>query len=127
MLLFPARVQKLSGVENPSPRACVERFARRCLPTIQSPPREPRRAGVVIQIGPAKVAPSPGATDMPFTRKSVGANVIACLRVSESEPFTHDLELRIALPHQLVTRRWILGASQVSSDPRDEAHHVAQG
>jgi hypothetical protein len=68
-----------------------------------------------------------GGLGLSITRKSVGANVIGRLRVSESEPFTHDLELRIALPHQLVTRRWIVGASQVSSDPRDEAHHVAQG
>src|SRR6266481_2573928 len=63
---------------------------------------------------------------LPFTRKSVGAISIGRLRVSESEPFAHDLELRVALPHQLVTRRWILGASQVSPDSRDDAHHVAQ-
>jgi hypothetical protein len=63
---------------------------------------------------------------LPFTRKSVGAKVIGCLGVSESEPSTHDLELRIALPQQLVPRRWIPGTSQVSSDPRDEADRVAQ-
>ncbi len=68
-----------------------------------------------------------GRLALPFTHKSVGAIAIGCLRVSESEPFAHDLELRIALPHQLVTRCRIVGASQVSSDLRDNAHHVAQG
>jgi len=71
--------------------------------------------------------PAEQALALPFTHKSVGANVTGWLRVSESEPFTHDLELRIALPYQLVTRRWIPCASQVSSDPRDKTHRVAQG
>jgi hypothetical protein len=73
---------------------------------------------IAMTAGPRRLA-------LPFTRKSVGT--IECLRVSESERFTHDPELRVAAPHQLVTRRWIVGSSQVSSDPRHEAHCLAQG
>ena len=63
-----------------------------------------------------------GALALPFTRKSFGTSVIGTLRVSESKSFTHELELQITLPHQLMTRLWILFAAQVSSDARDEPH-----
>ena len=63
-----------------------------------------------------------GWLGLPFTRKSSGTRVIGTLRVSESKSFTHELELQIALPHQLMTRLWILFAAQVSSDARNEPH-----
>jgi len=50
--------------------------------------------------------------------------ILRILEVSEREPFTHELELLITLPHQLVTGFRIVGATQVSSDARDESHRV---
>ena len=46
------------------------------------------------------------------------------LRLSEDEPLTHELKLHVALPQQLVTGFWIVGAAQVPSNTGDESHGV---
>jgi hypothetical protein len=48
------------------------------------------------------------------------------LAASERESFTHELEVRIAMPHQLVSRRWIVPAAEIASQSGYQAHRVSK-
>ena len=52
--------------------------------------------------------------------------ILGVFRNSESEAFTHKEELRITLPHQLVTGFGIVLAAQVATDAGDESDGIAQ-
>ena len=47
------------------------------------------------------------------------------LLISERKPFAHELELLIALPHQLMPRFRIIGAAQVSSHAGNKPNRSA--
>ena len=46
--------------------------------------------------------------------------------MSEGEAFAQRLQLRIALPHDLVPRVRIVGAANVSTESGYEAHSIAE-
>ncbi len=51
--------------------------------------------------------------------------ILRIFGISKCESFTHKEELRIALPHQLVTGFGIVLATQVATDARDESDCIA--
>src|SRR5215469_12572667 len=68
-------------------------------------------------------AGKPSRCPLPVRRtgqKSFG--ILQVIRVAESKPFTHELELLVALPHQLVARWWVVFATQVSTNASNQSH-----
>ena len=53
--------------------------------------------------------------------------ILGVFGISECEAFTHQEELRIALPHQLVAGFGIVLASEVATDASDKSNGIAQG
>ena len=62
---------------------------------------------------------------LPLPHKMDGTKIIRHFprhSLMESEPFTHELELPIAVPHQLEARRWVMFAAQMSSNVPDQSY-----
>src|ERR1035437_5968968 len=46
--------------------------------------------------------------------------------ISQRKPEAHELKCGVALPDQLMTGRWVVVASEISADLRDQAYRFTQ-
>jgi hypothetical protein len=60
-----------------------------------------------------------GALALPFTHKMI----LKILTAPQEEPFTHEMQLSITVPHYLMSRRRIAGAAKVTANLRYQFNH----
>src|ERR1039457_5959547 len=66
--------------------------------------------------------PSSDGLALPFTHNRRWTKSL----ISQRKPEAHELKCGVALPDQLMTGRWVVVASEISADLRDQAYRFTQ-
>ena len=84
--------------------------------------RRTEALGIRVISNLSETAPAQFLLALPFTHNLLPTRSV----ISEREAFTQGLQLRIATPHQLMARGWIVGTTKIASHPCHDAHRIAQ-